>query len=93
LHFHDRGEHGDGGRRAQLRREARACIEADAFKAKLALDAAEAKMLTRLASGGLCSKEAKAFLSEIPEVDQLMPVLNIEQLQLMEGSSESDVPF
>jgi hypothetical protein len=81
---------GDRGRREDLRRAARARTAADARKAKLALDAAEARLLTKLASGALTSDSARAFLTDVPEVGELMPVLNLSQLQLMEGTPNGD---
>jgi hypothetical protein len=59
----------------------------------LALDAAEAKLLTKLASQALTSDAARGFLDEVPEVGQLMPVLNLAQLELMEGASDRRLPF
>jgi hypothetical protein len=87
------GNRGDRGRREDLRRAARARTAADAQKAKLALDAAEARLLTKLASQALTSDAARAFLDEIPKVGQLMPVLNLSQLELMEGASDHRLPF
>jgi hypothetical protein len=80
---------------ARLRRLALARTAADAEKAKLALSAAEAKLLTitRLASDALTSDAARAFLAEVPEVGELMPVLDLTQLQLMEGTTEKRLPF
>jgi hypothetical protein len=87
------GENGDRGRREELRRVARTRTAADAQKAQLGLDAAEAKMLTQLAAGALSSNEARAFLADVPEIGQLMPVLDLAQLRLMEGSGENLLPF
>jgi hypothetical protein len=93
LHRDGGAGRGDRGRRDGLRRAARARTAADARKAKLVLDAAEARLLTKLASGAISSDAARALLVEVPEVGQLMPVLDLAQLQLMEGTGEQPLPF
>lgn len=81
LGWADRGENGDRKRRTELRAVARLRIDADAKRAKLAIDAREAEVLTALVAGGLESDAARSFLESIPTPDQLMPAVDLDEVE------------
>jgi hypothetical protein len=76
-----RGENASSQRRAELRNLAERQIEAAVASAKLALEASQADVLTKLVAGGLRSEEAHAFLESMPTAEQLMPPLGVGELQ------------
>lgn len=82
--WHERGETAVAARRAELRRMGTTKIEAAAQNAKLKLDQKEAEMLTQLATGGLESAEAKAFLKQIPSLEELVPEVAIPAMKVAE---------
>jgi hypothetical protein len=69
------------GRRAELRKIARAKIKAAGQEARLAIDRQAAKVMTELIAGGLKSAEAKALLESIPAADKLMPPVVVADLE------------
>ena len=69
------------GRRAELRKIARAKIKAAGQEARLAIDRQAAKVMTELIAGGLKSAEAKALLESIPAADKLMPPVVVAELE------------
>lgn len=70
----------DRERRAELRRLARVRLDASAKAAKVEIDRATADLLTTLAAGGLASVEAQSFLDSMPSITELMPRLDVPQL-------------
>jgi len=67
--------------RQQLRFHATAKINAQVKAALLRLDREEADLLRNLAVGALESDEARAFLSNIPSVSDLVPAARLQELE------------
>ena len=76
-----RGENAFPQRRAELRLRAQTRIAANGKAAKLAINTAEAQVLTEIIAGGLTSDVARAFLESIPTPEQLMPPLSVAELE------------
>jgi len=91
LSWYDRGESGDAKRRAELRKVAQTRLEADARKAKVEVDRRTAEIRMQLASGGLTTPEAHAFLDAMPRVDELLPELHLPELDTVKRSPELSV--
>ena len=70
----------DGGR-MELRREAHARIRAQVDSALMELNRREADTLRDLAVGALESEEARAFLTSIPTVGDLVPAIRLAELE------------
>jgi hypothetical protein len=77
--WYGRGENASRERRAELRKAAYACIDAKGAAALTELEARTADVLTLLIADGLQSDEAKQFLDQIPTVEQLMPVIDVDR--------------
>lgn len=76
-----RGENAVAGRRAELRKVARANIAAQGRTAKLLIEARESEVLTELLAGGLTSMAAQQYLESIPDPAKLMPPQTIAALE------------
>ncbi len=76
-----RGENAAAGRRIELRRIAQAQLEAQARTAKCAVERREAELLTEITAGGLTSDAAREFLAALPTPDELMPALELAELE------------
>jgi hypothetical protein len=74
------GRSTDKERRTELRRLARVRLEASAKAAKVEIDRSTANLLTTLAAGALTSTEAQTFLDSMPSITELMPRLDVPQL-------------
>ena len=74
------GRSTDKERRTELRRLARVRLEASAKAAKVEIDRSTASLLTTLAAGALTSSEAQTFLDSMPSITELMPRLDVPQL-------------
>jgi hypothetical protein len=79
--WHGRGENAAASRRTELRAVARTRIEADVQTAKHTIERITADSLTQLAAGGLTSGEAKRFLESMPGIDELVPLLKVDELK------------
>ncbi len=75
-----RGENAANARRVELRKVAERRVQADSRAAKLAIEAAALEVLTELTAAALTTDEARAFLSKLPTVAELMPTLDVRQL-------------
>ena len=77
--------------REQMRRAVHAEITSRVKDAMLRLDRQEADLLRNLAVGALESEEARAFLSAIPSVSELVPGDRLAELeaQFVDGSGEA----
>ena len=76
-----RGENAFKERRRELRAVAQTELEARGQDAKLAIDRAEAALLTEIMAEGLTSEAAKKFLERMPTPEQLMPKLLVSDLE------------
>ena len=81
LGWHHRGENASKERREELRRVAESELEARAKTAKVVVDRAEVDTLTKITAAGLRSDEAVKFLAALPTVDQLMPQLQLQEIE------------
>ena len=79
--WYSRGENADKERRTELRNVAESELEARAQRAKCAIERAEAELLIQITADGLTTKAARAFLEALPTVDQLMPNLQLSDLE------------
>lgn len=74
--------------RLQLRHEAKTRLEARVKAALLQLDRQEADLLRNLAMGAIESDEARAFLTSIPSVGELVPAARLAELEASLGGEE-----
>jgi hypothetical protein len=81
VNWYSRGENADKERRTELRNVAESELEARAQRAKCAIERAEAELLTQITADGLTTKAARTFLEALPTVDQLMPNLQLSDLE------------
>jgi hypothetical protein len=89
LNWRHRGYHNSvKERREELRRAARAQVEALERKAIVEIEKASVEALTEIALAGLTSEAAQAFIKRLPTVESLMPALSYEEL-----AGESDQPI
>lgn len=79
--WYGRGDNADKIRRAELRMAATRRIEAEGRAAKVRIDEATLEVLTELAAGALTSGQAKQFLQGMPTLAQLMPPLDVRELE------------
>ena len=77
----ERGQNLDKERRAELRKVAYARIEALQRKAEHAIEEYSVEMRTQILSTGMYSEEAKALLAAMPQPRDLMPALDIDELE------------
>lgn len=76
-----RGENEYQQRRAELRRVAKAEIEAIEAMARVQIEAASVEAQTKIIAEGLNSENAVAFLKSMPPIETMMPALNVETIQ------------
>lgn len=76
-----RGENASKARRDELRRAAYARIDALAKRAEHEVGKQSVAMRGRIIASGLDSDEAKALLAQMPQPDDLMPSIDIDELQ------------
>jgi hypothetical protein len=81
LSWFSRGENAEASRRSELRKAAQTKIESDAQNYRFQIEKWAADFLMRLSAGALRSSEAQAFLTSIPDLEALMPVLSIDTLE------------
>lgn len=79
--WHRRGRNAVGERRTELRKVAQSRIAAVGKAAKASIEAREADVLTELLAGGLSSDAARTFLESIPSAAQLMPPMQVRELE------------
>jgi hypothetical protein len=77
LSWYGRGENALRDRRAELRTTARTRVDADAKRAKAAIEASAVDVQTELLADGLTSAAAREFLQAMPTPADLMPALDI----------------
>lgn len=89
VYWESRGENISSRRRAELRRVATAEIAAREKAAKVAIEMASVETQTQIAAGGLQSEDAKAFLEAMPTAREMMPLLQVgevERLRTLEAA-------
>ena len=80
LSWCERGSNAVKERRAELRKMATTRIMAIEAKAIVEIDVASVEAQTRIASSGLTSETARAFLDSLPKLETLMPALSYEEV-------------
>lgn len=80
--WYGRGRNALAGERAELRRIAKRRVEQIEARARLEIERASVHAQEQLLLDGLSSDGAKAFIAAMPTVDQLMPVLALEDVQV-----------
>lgn len=81
FYWNGRGQNSCAERRTELRRVARASIEALTKKAKHSIALNFSEFRIHLVSESLQSDEAKAFLESMPTADELMPKLVLQDIE------------
>jgi hypothetical protein len=77
-----RGENAFAARRAELRKMAYKKIEANAVRAEAQLLRTEVSLLEQIAARGLRTTDAKQFLESIPKIEEMMPSLETEVVEM-----------
>jgi hypothetical protein len=80
--WHGRGENASRERRVELRRVAQTRIAAIEKQARTEIDRISSEVQIELLAHGL-SPTALALLEQMPKVDQLMPTLQVEEVEAM----------
>lgn len=78
--WYDRGENAMKGRRDELRRVLKSKVDAMQATAMVQIETRMVEGLTLLAQDALESSAARAFLAGMPQVQQLMPKIDIKGL-------------
>lgn len=81
LSWSSRGQNGDRERRAELRKVAHSRIAAIADAARTQVEQRSVRLQEQLLSGGLTSEEAVAFFNALPPVGDLMPALDVGDVE------------
>ena len=82
-YWHGRGENAEKQRRAELRAVAQREVAARVHSAKVAIDRHAAALLSDLTANGLETEHAKAFLEQLPTIDDLMPRLGLSEVETL----------
>lgn len=81
FHWQRRGENEYEKRREELRRVAKAEIEAIERAARVQIETQSVAAQTEIISTGLSSDAAIAFLNKLPAIEHMMPALDLETIQ------------
>lgn len=81
IFWHGRGHNAVMSRRTELRRAAKSRIEALEREAITKIERLSLEAQTEVVAHGLESAAAKAFLSQMPAMDTLMPAIEIGEIQ------------
>lgn len=85
-----RGHNAVADRRAELRRAAKSRIEAMEKEAITKIERLSLTAQTEILASGLESDAAKAFLESMPKMDQLMPPIEIGEIQSLIDARQSE---
>jgi replicative superfamily II helicase len=80
-HWARRGENEYSTRREELRRVAKAEIDALEKVARVQIESASVSAQTEIIANGLSSEAAIEFLNRLPAIDSMMPALDVTQIQ------------
>ncbi len=78
-----RGENAEKQRRVELRAVAQREVAARVQTAKVTIDRQAAALLSDLAANALETEHAKAFLEQLPSIDELMPRLGLSEVETL----------
>ena len=81
--WYSRGESAEKQRRTELRAVAQREVAARVQTAKVTIDRRAAALLSDLAAHGLETEHAKAFLEQLPSVDDLIPRLGLSEVETL----------
>jgi hypothetical protein len=90
ISWYERGESGIADRRAELHQVAKTRIDAMVKAARAEIDAEEARKRVDLIARGLTSEEGRAFLDDLPTIEDLMPRLDLKELDTPAVTDEMD---
>jgi hypothetical protein len=92
IHFgwHGRGHNAVTERRVELRRAAKSKIEAMQKEAVTKIERLSLEAQTQIIASGLDSEAAKAFLDAMPKLEQLMPPVEIGEIQSLIEARHSE---
>ena len=88
--WYGRGENAEKQRRAELRAVAQREVAARVQTAKVTIDRQAAALLSDLAAHGLETEHAKAFLEQLPSVDDLIPRLGLSEVETLALASTKE---
>ena len=85
IHFgwHGRGHNAVADRRVELRRAAKSKIEAMQKEAISKIERLSLEAQTEIVASGLTSDGARAFLDAMPKLEQLMPPVEVGEMQTL----------
>jgi len=78
-----RGQNAVAGRRAELRKAAKARVDAMEAAAKTEIERASVDAQTQLLAGGLTTEAAKEYLTSLPSLESLMPLIDVDAKELV----------
>jgi hypothetical protein len=81
FHWARRGENEYNDRRVELRRLAKAEIDALEKVARVQIESQSVQAQTEVIANGLNSEAAIAFLNRLPAIENMMPALDVTQIQ------------
>ena len=81
MYWSRRGQNAFAGRQTELRRVARTRIDALTKTAKHRIEKGSVAAQEHLAAGELASEEAQTILAAIPTAEELMPTLNVSEIE------------
>lgn len=81
LGWYGRGENGCQKRRAELRLVAESRLDAQARRAKVEIERAEADIIGKIVEASVTSAKAKALLENMPSAQHLMPELSLGDVE------------
>jgi hypothetical protein len=86
MYWHGRGQNAVRDRRVELRRAAKSRIEAIEKDANATIERLSLEAQTSILSNGLESDAAKSFLSALPPIEKLMPMIEHREIkELVDG--------
>lgn len=80
-HWARRGENEYNQRRDELRKVAKAEIDAMEKVARVQIESESVRAQTEIIANGLSSEAALSFLENLPSIDTMMPALDISSIQ------------
>lgn len=90
VYWHGRGQNAIAARRAELRRAAKARIDAIEHEALTRIECMSLEAQTELIAHGLQSDAAKSFLSAMSNVESLMPPLKFTDISALIEARHAD---
>jgi hypothetical protein len=89
IQWYGRGRNASASRRAELRKLAMSRIDAKLASVRTVIERMSLEAQTEVVGNGLESEAARTFLEKMPDVDTLMPPLEIEEVKRLMKYGES----